>query len=124
MMLSATVFCQRSSTETYTMSVKDFDRMIYLAQKGRFADSVVTASVEALEVRRQEIGTKDKVITIQASEIATLQELIKNLEASGAVEKELFFIDKAKMKIKIRKLRRIVVAESGVIVILVCVILL
>lgn len=117
-------FSQSSTDTTYTMSVRDFDRVIYLAAKGRYADSVVNASLAALEALRTTIGDRDKVIVLQASELENLQAVIRNLEEQDIIKQDIFVIEKGKLKNQVRKLRRIIFAESAGIVALIALVLL
>lgn len=120
MMLSG-IPCFAASSETdttYTMSVKDFDHVIYLARKGRMLDSVVNASLTALEALRASITSKDKVISLQGEQLANYRLLVETLKATISNDRELAILEKAKLKAQKKKWIKVAGAEAVALVVI------
>lgn len=124
-MLSGTHFCRASSETdtTYTLSVKDFDQVIYLARKGKMLDSVVSASLNALEALRATITTKDKVISLQGEQLENYRLLVETLKATISNDRELGILERQKLKAQKKKWIKIAGVEGIALVVLVILLL-
>lgn len=118
--------CYAASSETdttYTLSVKDFDQLIYLARKGKMLDSVVNASLNALEALRATISTKDKVISLQGDQIENYRLLVETLKATITNDRELAILDRMELKAKLKK-HKLIIGGSWVAIVVLVVLLL
>ena len=86
---------------------------------GRICDSLNKAQAADINVLNQLVLHQGQRITLSNTKITQLEDVIKLMQEQGSNQKEVAQIKNEKLKIRLRKIWRVVIIESGVIIILV-----
>jgi len=118
--MSGTVYSQTY----YRIRTGAFDSLAFLAQKGKICDSLSETHLKAITALQISDQQKGQVIALQSSQLENYRILDANWSASMQNQADLFLIDKAQMRTKLKKRSLIIVGQSGIIVVLLAIVLL
>ena len=118
MIACACANCQSTSLPSIIV-----DSIIWRLNLGRACDTLQAKQATELNALSAVVFHQGQRITLSNTKITQLEDVIKLMQEQGANQKEVAQIKNEKLKIRIRKLVRFIVIESGIIVVLVILII-
>lgn len=113
-----------SFSQSYTIKHSTLDSLIMYAKKGKICDTLS----KSFEIRIRAIEDENRLLIRQSvnhlSQIENFKKLDQNWSDRLQNANDLYQIDKRKAKTKLRKTRKIAIAEGGIICLLLAVLIL
>lgn len=98
--------------------------MVFEVRKGRECSATLTASLERITALENLTHSQAGLIELRAKEVAALKDLDYNWSLRLDNTNKAFLIEKSELKQKVRRKNKVILAESGLIGLLVLILLL
>jgi hypothetical protein len=110
--------------QSYIIKVSQLDSLLWMAQKSKTCDSALNFALETIKAKDALVEGQGKLIDLRGKEVATLKELDANWELRLDNTNKAFLIQKSELKQKVRRKNKVILAESGLIGLLLLILLL
>ena len=117
------IVCASAHCQTFTLPSDIFDRMVFEVRKGRVCDTLQRAQQIEINAITAQLTTQGKIISLKDTEVDQLKAFIGSQSNELLAVKDLYGLEKARLKNKLKRLWRVVVIESGAIVVILVVLI-
>ena len=117
------IVCASAHCQTFTLPSDIFDRMVFEVRKSRICDTLQRSQQIEINAITAQLTTQGRIISLKDSHIASLEAIVASQANELKQTGTLYGLEKERFKAKLKRLWRVVVIESGVIVVILVVLI-
>ena len=117
------IACASAHCQSFTLNADIFDRMIFEVRKSRICDTLQRAQQIEINAITAQLTTQGRIISLKDSHIASLEAIVATQANELKQVSTLYGLEKERLKVKLKRLWRVVVTESGAIVVILVVLI-